>query len=150
MKYFVSRQRYWGVPEAEAYVVEIATGGREYANPDALVPKYAGEMEEYDDPREAAEAAISIMRQWKKDARRKIHVAYGCTFGYTMPFEPSTIKDLRAWAETAYKELPKCERCGMLVDADEYYTDAFGEGMYCQCCAEHFYGEEERLEPTAG
>ena len=35
--YVITRQAYWGVEENERYVVEIAQGGRDYANPDALV-----------------------------------------------------------------------------------------------------------------
>jgi len=37
--YAVTRQHYI----SNDYVVEVAIGGLEYANPDALVPKYPGE-----------------------------------------------------------------------------------------------------------
>jgi hypothetical protein len=33
MKYFVSRQCYWGVEPDDANTVEIAMGGCDYANP---------------------------------------------------------------------------------------------------------------------
>ena len=65
--YFVSRQCYWGVEPDEQNVVEIASGGRDYSNPDMLVEKYAGEGQEYSDPREALEVALSIAKQWKQD-----------------------------------------------------------------------------------
>lgn len=97
MKWFVSRQCYWGVEEP--YVVEIATGGLDYANPDMLVAKYKGEGEEYDDPEEAVEAALEIAQAWKEDQPQlNIQVAAGCTMGFTMPFEPSGEEALREWA----------------------------------------------------
>jgi hypothetical protein len=39
-KYFVSRQRNW--PDGDC-LVEIAAGGRDYANPGMLAPKFPGE-----------------------------------------------------------------------------------------------------------
>ena len=104
-KFFVSRQSYW--PEGQL-TVEIAGGGLDYANPDMLVEKYKhlGEGQEFDDPVEAAEAAIAVAQAWRKDAPgKKICVAYGYTGGFTMPFEPSTQKDVMAWArETKAKQ----------------------------------------------
>jgi len=103
MTYFVSRQCYW--PDGQL-TVEIAGGGLDYANPDMLVEKYKhlGEGREYEDPMEAAEAAIEIARAWRMDAPdERISVATGCTMGFTMPFEPSSQKKVLAWARKLRK-----------------------------------------------
>lgn len=101
--WFVSRQQYWGVePEDGQYTVEIAYGGRDYANPDMLVPQYPGEGEEYTDPRKAVEAARRISEFWSHGfpyIAEFIGVAYGCTGGDTIPFEHEPIEDIVAWAE---------------------------------------------------
>lgn len=93
--YTVTRQCQW--PEGTP-VVEVSLGGIDYTNPDALVEKYPGEMEEYHDRVEAAEIAIAICRQWRKDGTKNAKVAHGATGGMTMPFEPCSFKELRAWA----------------------------------------------------
>jgi len=110
--YGVTRQHYWADGQ---YVVEVAYGGLEYANPDALVPKYEGEMKEYRDPRKAVEVAIAICKAWRKDGCRKAKVAVGSTSGYTMPFEGGTFSQARKWAEEEYKALPKCPVCGKIT-----------------------------------
>ena len=61
-KLVVTRQLQW--PEGKR-VVEVSVGGMDYVNPDALVAKYQGELEEYDDPIEAVEAAIDVCRRWR-------------------------------------------------------------------------------------
>ena len=85
MPYFVSRQCYWGVEDP--YVVEVASGGLDYANPDMLGVKYKrlGEGKEYLDPREAVQAAIAISRAWTETDGAPLPVAYGATGGMTMP-----------------------------------------------------------------
>lgn len=94
MKYFVSRQMYWPFGDK---VIEIAEGGVDYANPDMLVVGFPelGEGVEYDDPREALEAAFRIRDAWPGS-----RIEVGCTHGYTMPFEehPSD-EELREWAK---------------------------------------------------
>lgn len=148
MKYFVSRQCYW--PDGEN-VVEIAMGGLDYSNADMLVSKYAGEGEEYYDPREAVEAALEIAKQWKSDCPDKeIGVASGCTMGYTMPFEPSEEKELKEWAEKQYEGLPKCDRCGDLIEGDGYVLFDEPDWKFCrEYCAEQWQAEnmvEEEVE----
>ena len=104
MLFFVSRQSYW--PDGQL-TVEIAGGGLDYANPDMLVEEYKhlGEGKEFDDPVEATEAAIEIARAWRRDAPGKcIGVASGYTGGCTIPFEPSTQKDLLKWARKQSEE----------------------------------------------
>lgn len=101
MKWFVSRQAYWGMEPDKQNVVEIAAGGLDYANPDMLAAKYPGEGREYTSAREAVEAALSIRDAWRRDAPHKvITVARGFTGGCTMPFEADEDDAaLRAWAE---------------------------------------------------
>ena len=138
MPFFVSRQGYWGADPDECWVVEIAGGGRDYANPDMLCAKYAGEGEEYEDPREAVEAALAIAESWRNDAPDKvISVAYGHTMGFTMPFEPTKQKKkkLRQWAEETYNKLPRCDQCGgLLPERHLEYEEGF---KFCrEYCAE--------------
>jgi len=68
MPYAVTRQSYW--PEGQL-AVEVAGGGLDYCNPDALVGKYPGEFEEFLDPREAVKTAIEICREWRADLKGK-------------------------------------------------------------------------------
>ncbi len=107
--WFVSRQSYW--PDGEK-IVEIAFGGRDYANADMLVEEWPklGEGETFDDPRKAVEAAIAICREWRKQKVR-CAIAHGYTAGYTMPFEEGTFKEALAWAEVTWEKLEKCD-CG--------------------------------------
>lgn len=150
MLYFVSRQSYWG--EDPADVVEIAVGGRDYANPDMLVEKYRryGEGDEFDDPRDAVEAAIKIAEAWSSDAGEVRPIAYGCTAGFTLPFSPSGYEEARAWAERTYEKLPKCPRCGdLLPEARECYSHDFADGeFFCSedCAERDFY---DRFEDEA-
>ena len=140
MKLFVSRQIYWGVEESDSHTVEIASGGRDYSNPDMLVAKYPGEGEEYTNPIEAVKAAIAIATAWKKDCPKlKINIAHGNTGGCTMPFEGSTRKELRAWAEKLYESLPKCDGCGGLIGGDPVIISDEPDFKFCgEYCAEKF------------
>ena len=148
MPYFVSRQRYWseGTP-----VVEVAAGGLDYANPDMLGFKYRaeGEGEEYTDPREAVEAAIAVCRAWRADGTR-CHVATGATGGFTMPFEPTTFRDARAWAERAWERLPKCDGCGKPLPSErEQYRrldDWTGERFCSERCCERAIEFDEQCD----
>jgi hypothetical protein len=102
MPYTVTRQVQW--PDGNA-VVEISSGGLDYANPDALSAKYPGEFETYDDPVDAVEAAIEICRAWRKDGKKSAMVGYGATGGMTMPFDPCTFKEAREWARKRHEKL---------------------------------------------
>lgn len=148
--YFVSRQIYWGVEPEDSHVVEIAHGGRDYANPDMLVPKYADEGSEFENPVEAVEAALAIAEQWKYDAPTiKINIAHGFTGGGTLPFEPESEKELRTWAAEAWETLPKCHYCGKVLGKTKYHiTEDPDLGEFCsEYCAETAARElEESLE----
>jgi len=112
--YVITRQMQWLNNEN---VVEISRGGLDYTNPDALCNKYDGEFEEISNPLDAVETAISIMEAWQKDCpNRKIYIAYGDTMGFTMPFEPCTIKELKEWAKKEYDTLDKCPVCGEITE----------------------------------
>lgn len=144
MPYTVTRQRQW--PEGTP-VVEISSGGIDYTNPDALVKKYQGEFETFDDPREAATAAIAICNAWRKDRASKAKVGHGATGGMTMPFDPTTFRDLLRWAKKVFKSLPKCDRCGELLPAKYYTVPELDDERFCrEYCAE--MAASEAFEPV--
>ena len=136
--YAVTRQKYWGVDEEQRYVVEIVEGGLDYCNPDALVPKYSGEFCEYIDPLEALKVAIQIAKEWKQDSQLPIHISIGSTMGFTLPFEPQTIEEMKQKVQQIYEQLPKCAYCKEIVedeDNNKYVTDDKEE--FYACCEEH-------------
>ncbi len=148
MPFFVSRQCYWGVDPDEQWVVEIAGGGLDYANPDMLCSRFPGEGQEYDDPRDAVKAALEISKLWKKaEPKKVISIACGFTGGMTMPFEPSTGFELVKWANKIYSKMPKCDRCGELLP-EKYFVDESGEFKFCrEYCAEDWAARQmEELE----
>jgi hypothetical protein len=131
----VTRQRQW--PDGDC-VVEVSTGGRDYTNPDALVEKYAGEFEEFADPREAVKTAIEIARQWRRDSKHKVSIGVGSTLGMTMPFDRGTQREAIAWAKEKWESLPKCAGCGEpLPDKRERWHANEWDGLeYCsESCA---------------
>jgi hypothetical protein len=152
--YTVTRQSQWSTGED---VVEISFGGLDYTNPDALSAEYAGEFEEFVDPREAAKTALEIAKQWQADVKKagkktKIGVAYGSTGGMTMPFSPQGRKEILAWANEEYEGLPKCAHCNEpLPDKAKRFTlsdpyDGFGEEYCSENCADQayeFYQQED-------
>lgn len=142
--WFITRQSYW--PEGTK-VVEIALGGRDYSNPDALCKKYEGEFEEFDDPREAARVAIGICKAWRRDGAKSAKVAVGFTAGFTMPFEPSTFKDILTWGEGQYEALPKCAQCGELLGEERYGSWELQEFDCCseRCAEKRYYSEPEEI-----
>jgi len=142
-KYAVTRQMYW--PDGER-VVEVAIGGIDYTNPDALCEEYEGEFEEFIDPREAVAVAEDICRKWRKDSHKRISVAVGYTGGFTMPFEPITFKDAEQWAQGIWEELEKCSYCGEILPEEYYIEDGIDEEGF-RFCSEHcLYRAIEDLE----
>lgn len=142
-KWVVTRQCYW--PDGRN-VVEIAFGGLDYANADALCSKYQGEFQEFSNPREAAETAIAICKAWRMDGQKNAKVAVGSTGGYTMPFDPITFKEVLEWADKEYESLPKCAQCGDLMGEEKFGNHEYGEYECCsEHCAEKYYAplEEE-------
>lgn len=141
MSYIVTRQLQW--PEGVA-VVEISGEGWDYVNPDALVEKYPGEFEEFKDPRKALKTAIAVAKRWKEDEPGlEIGIGAGYTGGYTMPFEPRGTDELEKWAEEEYSRLPKCARCGKIIeDLDPAFRIEDLDGIFCsESCAEKTWCE---------
>jgi hypothetical protein len=133
MPFTVTRQLQW--PEGTP-VVEVSAGGLDYTNPDALVQRYAGEFETFDDPRKAVAVAIAICKSWRKDGERRARIGHGATGGMTMPFDPCTFAQAMAWAERRYAELPKCDACGELLGKETYHKWDSDEKFCSEYCVE--------------
>jgi len=144
--YTVTRQLQW--PEGTA-VVEVSSGGLDYTNPDALTAKYSGEFEEFNNPVEAVETAITICRSWRNDGESKAKVGIGATGGMTMPFDTCTFQDAKKWAKETYEKLDKCPTCGTVVEGlkewwqaglftkdGEFYPNDDGFKYCSEICAE--------------
>jgi hypothetical protein len=143
-RWTVTRQHQW--PDGGS-LVEVSAGGIDYTNPDALCKKYKGELDEFTDPREAAEAAIAICKAWRNDGEKSAKVGHGATGGMTMPFDSCTFKELLQWAEETYEELPKCAQCGELMGDEAYGSWELGEFDCCsEYCAEEYYRQPEEVE----
>lgn len=141
-KWFVSRQLYWGVPQEDGAVVEIAYGGLDFAGSDMLRARWRelGEGKEYTDPRAALSAARAVCAAWRKQSPQcpEIHIEVGATGGYTLPFtEHPTDADLDAWAAHAWDQIEKCDRCGLPLADDYYCSPLCDDRKYCsENCAE--------------
>lgn len=145
MKFFVSRQCEY--PDGDN-VVEIATGGLDYANPGMLGPRWAslGEGQEFTDPREAVEAAINVRDQWQKLLQHNgelpdIDISFGSTGGFTLPLPRMSDDELKEKADKLYEKLPKCDECGELLGKETYTHDyAMNDEKFCRTyCAEKNY-----------
>lgn len=116
MKLVVTRQLQW--PDGKR-VVEVSIGSLDYVNPDALVAKYQGEFNEYDNPIEAVEAAISICRRWRQDGCKDAKVGFGATGGFTFPFDQCSFAEARKWAKSLLSNnVEKCQYCGAKLEYD--------------------------------
>lgn len=107
-----------------AFSVEIAAE-LDYAGPGALYSRFSGDFAESDDPREIAEIAIRLRKQWYLS-----DIPYGPTeyipftlsmngFAYATVEDGFTAAGLRRWAKAKYEKMPKCDYCGE-VPATEY------------------------------
>jgi len=146
MPWVITRQSYSSMGE-DALVVEVCgTPGEtrysidNYSNPGALVAKYAGEFETFIDPREAAKTAVEIRKAWAKDSGKRITIREGFTGGSTCPFdEPAHgngVKDILAWAEETYKDMPKCPECGEIMGKEKWKPTEFYVEDDEACCSE--------------
>jgi hypothetical protein len=125
------------------YYVEVSEGD-DTASPDAMGTKYKelGEGRGYENPREAAIAAIRIARQWKKDGHRgeEIEVVL-CANGkfageMGVPADDMTVKELLLWARKEYESMVRCDNCNELVGR-ETYKNWDDDDVYCsEYCAE--------------
>ena len=158
-KFFVSRQRPYyqnGVLQ-----VEVAQGGIDYSGSDMLTTLYnkLGEGEEFVGMSEAVKAAIAIAKQWKKDSGKHINIAVGCTHGMFTELEgtPLTKKLEKSLLEEAKKfdeSLPKCDRCGDIIEESWRYCES-DETFCSEHCAEMAYAsylkeQDEFIEAELG
>lgn len=152
--YCVTRQSNYY--DSGAYSVEVARDF-EISSPGALVAKFAGEFEEYDDPREAVTVAISIRREWTRagvdselltDGRIPFTIA-GNGFIYPTVCDGLTAAALRRWAQAEYDAIPKCDRCGDL-GATEWSYETGETVLACrEYCAEELLNYEDEIEENA-
>jgi hypothetical protein len=155
MAYFVSRQAVWGTG---AFVVEIA-GSLDTSGPDAYSPPYEGEVESYNDPREAVEAAISIRDSWRVDRQGKQDPSPEDIFLDSDEEGEDDDATTRAWAVQEWQQLPQCDHCGKSLPEKRkrwhLADDCTGEEFCSQECAdkatefveqenEHMLREEQR------
>lgn len=144
MSYYVSRQVYW--PEGQ-HVVEIAPGF-DHASPGQLVAQYKsqGEGGEFDDPIEAAEAAILVRRQWAKDSGKRIGLSFGDA---DVGWEAWTQKKLLAWADKMHEKVEKCDWCGAVLGSkrgDRWQHQDFPDETFCsERCVEKMLEEQAKL-----
>jgi hypothetical protein len=143
----VTRQNYSSLGE-DASVVEICYANAprypisDYSNPGALVAKYDGEFDTFNDPRDAVTAAIKIATQWKADGGENITIRHGFTGGDTMPFDaPNNADDMGAaeateWAEKVYEKLLKCAVCGDVIGKEKWYPVCCHNDDSFACCSE--------------
>lgn len=151
MKYFVSRQCYWGL-EQDSFIVEISIGGRDLAGPDMLTPywKEHGEGKEFKNPIEAAEAAIDIKKLWRESGQKDAQLGYVCTGGFTIPAEPCSDESLMQWAQLTYSKLEKCEQCKDILPSskERWGNQCNDDYVFCsQACAdkdEQWHYDQER------
>jgi hypothetical protein len=126
MTYYVTRQAY--IHDDGAFAVELAKS-LDVASPDALAQRYPGEMEGYDDPREAAREAVAIRDLWLSDLRAagespRDPIAF--TLATTSLVYP-TVEDgwdaaeLEQWAAAEYERLRKCEHCLAPINGAAWY-----------------------------
>lgn len=129
-----------------AYSVEIAYT-LDYAGPGALAQKYLEDFAQYDDPREAAEAAIKLRRQWVESltsnlaewfrANERIRFTLAMnSVCYPTVNDAMSASELRRWARAEYDRLPKCDHCGTIASSEDNYMDEFGDN-FTACCSSH-------------
>ena len=139
--YFVSRQMQY---YSGRNMVEIAAC-LDTAGADMIGPEFRslGEFREFIDPREAAEAAIAVWRAWKKKQKNARLTVTGYVGGACgMEGEPMTLKEVKAWADTAYEKADKCAECGSILgeERSRYRIDSATDDEFCsEFCAEKCY-----------
>ncbi|WP_333641766.1 hypothetical protein [Mesotoga prima] len=147
MSYYVNCQHQF---YSGRYIVEIAYPGIDYAGSDMLATDYPGEGE-YDDPREALDAAIKVREALQADHPDE---EIGIAFGHfeMVEGEPQDLEELKKEIMEHYASLPKCDRCGKLRDDKEFFV-IYGDpdyGKFCSefCAEEAFTENEEPMEES--
>jgi hypothetical protein len=149
MKFYVSRQRYYGVDEDEGTIVEVAAGGSDYANPDQLGCKWRnlGEGRTFEDPMEACECAIQICEAWRASGEKNAKVGMGSTGGFTLPFDGQDYDTLRQRAQAWHDKLPKCDMCGELLGEKTWRSpEDWDDSRFCrEYCAEKHWRQCQEM-----
>lgn len=150
--FYVHRIHRW--PDG-AFLVEVSEG-RDSADPGVLTTRYRnlGEGDAFFNPRNAATAAVRIMKQWQKDDPVKFSdnmvtlSAIGLIGELGVPAEEMSALELFKWAKRQYALMPRCGRCGDPFRSDERYTiyDSYDEEGFCtDYCAETAYLERLKV-----
>ena len=145
--YCVTRQIQW--PDGDL-CVELSVGSSDYTNPGGLM----GYLSEHDLAIEAAEEAIAEALKWQKETTEEVFIGWGCTGGWTMPFDLETLDDetftrLREWAKERDDKLPKCDHCGNPIAGDDWWTNAYSDSdtRFCsESCADRDYEEQWKAD----
>lgn len=142
--YYVSRQSNYY--DGGKYSVEIAAQ-LDVSGPGALVPHYErlGEGDEFDDPREAAKAAVAIAQEWGDEETQTIPITLAMSgMIYATTEDGMSPQETLDWGEKAYSELPLCEECGHHAGVEEWTNFETGDtGMFCsEECAELVFGAQ--------
>jgi hypothetical protein len=135
--YVVTRQKYW--PDG-AEAVEISSEF-DCVSPDALTPKFADEMVEFDLPSEAVETALSIAEQWSAELGEDVPITTASRRYQTSAADSWSADELQRWAKRLEDEMPACETCGHLMpDARQrWYHVEYDEIEFCsEYCADTF------------
>jgi hypothetical protein len=135
--YVVTRQKYW--PDGDE-AVEVSSEF-DYVSPDALTPKFADEMVEFDLPSEAVETALSIAEQWSAELNKNVPLTLASRRYQTSADDAVAADELQRWAQRLESEMPACENCGGLMpDARQrWYHVEYDEIEFCsENCADTF------------
>lgn len=152
MPFYVTRQRSW--PDGTLYV-EVESGGADSSSPGMLVAKYPGEMREYDNPQDAAKAAIEIRRLWQADEPdESILIAMGTTGGGLVVQDPADYSDrhVMEWADRALDDMEQCPHCGERVEELEWAnpnSEWSGDKFCSERCAERAQEFDDKQEDEA-
>ena len=108
-----------------------------------------GEGETFISPVKAVEAAIKVCEAWRAVGCDDAQIGYGATGGMTMPFDPSTFEEARAWAVEREATLPRCDRCGELLGKGRYTVPVLDDQVFCrEYCAEQAYQDDHQEVET--
>ena len=99
---------------------------------------------EYDDPRDAAAAAIEVRKVWQENSGEHVFVALANPF-YPSYANAMTDDEVNAWAEATYEKLPVCAHCGAKKDMPEYESEWGDEFHACDDyhAREYVWDQEE-------
>jgi len=144
--------------DSGAFSVEIASC-LDNVSPGALASHYAGDFAFEKDPREAAEVAITLRKEWVKGNPGRVRenltegtlpftISGASMFGlYPTVADGLTAAGLRRWAKLAYTHAPKCDNCGEVCEKAENYWYEFGDNFTAcdDSCADRFIEKESEF-----